>query len=98
MNVVETTGYVAFFWMAATYGVFDGKRGKSRLFTMVWAGRKVEGTRGATMVLGLFGLSLVTVVKTIIYGECFLVVVTNMWWVWKLMFSYQLNVTMVRCC
>lgn len=81
-NLIETSGYIWYMWMAYSRGIEEGGKGKKSegKGVLAWAmeRRRVEGVDGAAMVVGLFAISVVTVAKTMLYGmflrfrDCFL--------------------------
>ena len=69
LNVIETAAYMYYLYILYRYGQPDATEGRGATSSMGWLGRsrKVNGTRGASAAMILFGTSLMTVSKTVLY-------------------------------
>lgn len=71
LNVIETVGYAAYLWILWRYGKQDGSKGRgaphSDIAGVLGKTREVSGRWAAWAVLIGFGVSLMTVSKTVLY-------------------------------
>lgn len=71
LNVVETLGYLVYLWILFSYGKQESVKGRGAPSpkTAGWLGqsRALHGTWAAYAVVLLYGLSLMTVSKTVLY-------------------------------